>query len=792
MTFTFPDGPGGPPTFVGAATTPSASPRPRRHPLELPAVRALIAAAALVAAFSPAAPTGHRIIDALWCAALAALVTWAASRSRRWPWLWLAGVATAAGIGSWWALAGFAALALAMPAVYMRARGRAMGALIGALAVQALLRLPDYGFHGLSALIVVVAVAPVLWSGYERSPSKVRHRVRLTALIGGGVVVVLVAVGGITMVLAEPQLRDGANQARAGLDLAGDGDPADAADLLASSAREFTSANDSLSAPWSLPARVVPVLSQHLDTLATASEAGADVADAAAAAAAAAPYDDLRATGGQVDLALVRSMQAPAADAARALAAADQSVGQLSTDWLVAPVAEAITDLQAEIADALPTAELTAEALGRMPALLGGEGERTYLVLFTSPAETRFLGGFVGSYALLTANDGALAMTEAGSIGDLAQQSPYEDRTLEGRTELAEYLVRHGRYQAERYFQNLTASPDLPTDATVAAELYRQTTGGTIDGVIVVDPFALAAFLEITGPVEVEGLDEPLTAENALDHLLLDQYVDFEGDTDERRDALAAASAATFAALTSQDLPGPRQLGRVLGPMVDQKHLLFWSLDPANAPLTDRLGTSGRFVVDAGADHLALRTANAGANKLDSFLHRSLAYDVAYDPATGTVAGTATITLRNDAPPTGLPDYVIGNLTGEPPGTNRMYLSLYSPLAADSATLDGAPIGLERQRELGSQVASTFVSVPAGGTVTLVIQLSGAIEPGIDYDLLVLPQPLVHDDQLDVRVSSSLEGWQPVEAEGMTVVNGIATASAPLSTDQRYTVRFGD
>ena len=73
-----------------------------------------------------------------------------------------------------------------------------------------------------------------------------------------------------------------------------------------------------------------------------------------------------------------------------------------------------------EVDDALPGARLASHAVDATPGLLGAEGDRQYLVLFTNPAETRALGGFIGSYGVLEARQGRLDMTVSGSIADLA------------------------------------------------------------------------------------------------------------------------------------------------------------------------------------------------------------------------------------------------------------------------------------------------------------------------------------------------------------------------------------
>ena len=113
----------------------------------------------------------------------------------------------------------------------------------------------------------------------------------------------------------------------------------------------------------------------------------------------------------------------------------------------------------------------------------------------------------------------------------------------------------------------MTASPDFDVVATEAA----RSTGGRLathfDGVVYVDPYGLAALLKLTGPIRVEGLDDPLTEHDIAQFLLRDQYTTF-GERSERFDYLAEASQATFHALTNAKLPEPRRAFAALYPAV--------------------------------------------------------------------------------------------------------------------------------------------------------------------------------------------------------------------------------
>jgi hypothetical protein len=335
-------------------------------------------------------------------------------------------------------------------------------------------------------------------------------------------------------------------------------------------------------------------------------------------------------------------------------------------------------------------------------------------------------------------------------------------------------------------------SPDFPTVAQVAMELYPQSGGRPVDGVMSVDPVALAALLRFTGPIAVPGVATPLDTTNAAQFLLRDQYVELP-DVPDRVDALEQLAEIAFDRLTTADLPGPRELGDVLGPVVQDGHLQVMAPGPDVGTFFDRLGISGRLPAVEG-DFVGVTTSNAAGNKIDLFLRRSLGYDVRWDPSTGGLAATATITLTNGAPASGLPDYVIGNVLGRrgieeqlPPGWNNTFVTLYTPWDHTSATLDGAPLALERIDELDRHALATFVPLAPGATRTIVIELSGVLTTS-SYRLDLAAQPQVEPEQATVSIrlagAGDVRAAGPVEARGSTV-----TGTFPLVRDSRILVR---
>jgi hypothetical protein len=422
----------------------------------------------------------------------------------------------------------------------------------------------------------------------------------------------------------------------------------------------------------------------------------------------------------------------------------------------VGPVATQLSKVSDEVDRILPQADLASSGAAVAPGLLGGDGTRHYFVAFTTEAESRGLNGFMGNWAELTAQDGKLTLSRSGRVAELNDAPGADQRVV---TEPADYATNYDRFKPGTHLQDVTVSPDLPSVADVIGQLYPKMGGEPVDGVIVVDPYGLAALLNFTGPIQVQGSPEPLTPDNAADILVRRQYVDFATRAD-RADFLDQASTKTFEQLTTGDIPGPEKLGSVLGPAVQDKHLMFSATRPDEQSFLEQLGASGAFpAATPDRDFFAVTSQNSANNKIDVFLHRTISYESTYDPGSGRTTSKAVITLRNDAPASGLPDAVIGsNDRGLPLGTNRLLLSFYSPLDLVDSRIDGTHEGFETQRELGYRVFRHYIGIPPGGTVTVELDLAGTIDAGPDYRLAVGVQPMVNADSIEAIVHPT-EGW---------------------------------
>lgn len=707
-------------------------------------VVAMAAASAFFGAFAPGQPTGIAFFDVIERAVFAGAVTLFAAASRRWAWLILAGTATVFAATIWGHLIGAVALGFAMnAALRMDRRDRLTGAFIGTLSIQVLLRTSDIGFFGATAIITGLAVSTVMLSGYRMMRNRNKHRLHIAI----GVIAAAAALASAGFLLAAARASVSVNSAIAsaqrGLDSASDAQQNDAANSWLASHRYFNEANALLSTPFAKVVYAVPVLSQQAQVVTTATGSGAKITDFAAHAATVAPYRSLRAADGTFDLAAIESMVEPVSKAQTAMIKAQRDLDNATTPWLFANLSTKVQSFDKQLASAIPQSRDALRALRAAPELLGANGPRHYLILFANPAEARGMGGFIGAWAELSATNGKLKLVRKGKMNALDTASAPSSRHITGE---AEFMRRYGHLQPARFIQNISASPDFPTVARVAEQLYPQAGGRKIDGVMYVDPFALASLLDLAGLVRVPGVPEPITSKNVARFLMHDQYIDFPIN-DERADLLSDVAQATFEALTTRPLPSVLKISNTLSPMVHQRRLLATVTNRSANRYLESIDLTGAFPRADGGDFVSIRTSNGSANKVDYFVRQISTYTAVVNSSTGVTKGSLGITLSNTAPASGLSTYVLGNqdtragrTNGRPFGSVTSQVSVYSALAPQTMKVNGKTVGMQVQRELGSWVATRTVTIPPGGTILIELTTQGDLPTDQPYRLTWSPQ----------------------------------------------------
>jgi hypothetical protein len=197
------------------------------------------------------------------------------------------------------------------------------------------------------------------------------------------------------------------------------------------------------------------------------------------------------------------------------------------------------------------------------------------------------------------------------------------------------------------------------------------------------------------------------------------------------------------------------KLVKDLEPAVKGGHLLMYSSSAGEESFFKQVHVAGAMPPVDG-DFLGVVTQNGAGNKIDWYLRRSISYDATLNLQWRTITSSLTIKLDNTAPSSGEPHVVIDGAPNADtqPGENLSWVNVYSPWQLESATLNGRPLEMTSQYELGRQVYSAIVAIPAGTTDVLKLNLAGTWPSGLShYELGWYHQPTMFKDQVSSKVT---------------------------------------
>jgi Protein of unknown function (DUF4012) len=405
-------------------------------------------------------------------------------------------------------------------------------------------------------------------------------------------------------------------------------------------------------------------------------------------------------------------------------------------------------------------AERSAKHAGRGLELLGGlygpRGTIRFLLAFQNPAELRGTGGIIGQL-------GILESSPSGPV--LREVLPREalQRRLRIPKVLPPELAGYRRLGVHCDWRAVNIPPDLLSMLT----MFERSQRVRLDGVVTVDPLAVAHILRASGPIVVEG--RRLNGASVLHVMLVDAYVRYANDNDRRRRFLGQVAQQTAGAMRRALVGRSVELLLALAHAARGRHLQVYSRHAATQGLLIELGIAGTARAPATGDYLQPVGVNAAGNKLDSFLYRRLRYRVRLD-ADGKARSRVSMTLRNMASPTGLPRYVIGPFDRRfKAGENRLIqvLRLSDAYGFTQATRNGERVRVSAHEEFGGLALGQTVSIPPGRSATLAYDLVRAKAVQADgerlrYRLLARPQGTVNPDKLELTVTAPA-GWEFVD-----------------------------
>jgi hypothetical protein len=590
----------------------------------------------------------------------------------------------------------------------------------------------------------------------ESSPKKARKRVRLLALTFV-VVLSLLFVADLVYVGVglQLQLRDAAGHLDEMQGNLESGKLKDARSNLDAAKTETEEAQALLQQPAFKLLRAIPIAKDEAASIGAVVKAAGLVAEAGKPGIRVASLLDYRGgtiggnlyNEGRINLDLLAAAEPLLSNARDSLDAAAQEVNSAGHP-LLPPLRSAIATAGDRVRDARVVAGHAVSLLHVLPRLTGGAGPRRYLLAFQALGEARATGGVVGLYGVLDANNGKLRLGRVQPYSNIVFNRVAPDLVPSW------YQKAYGLQGALREWPQANLSPNFPVDARVMLEMYRQSTGELLDGVVAVDPVALSSLMQGTGSFDVPGFDETITAENVVRILSEDAYLAF--DTKSQQNRFLARLVRTFWSRIETGTLDAQALAHGVGEAVTSQHLKIFVGGPDRIELQNLHadGSIQRF----GSNLQAIFHNNYGVNKVDYYLHRTIETRVEVE-AGGDLRVETRVELRNDAP-TGEASDLLGGIDNDlAPGTNRMTLNFVTPTGAKMRRLivDGRTLRPLVYSDSKHPTTWDVISIPPGAesVATLVYIVPRGASLGSEEGNLLfsfLPQPSLNVEDFTLTV----------------------------------------
>lgn len=556
----------------------------------------------------------------------------------------------------------------------------------------------------------------------------------VVALVGTGVVIL------VNVLTAKNELEAAVPLASQLESAISHGDDAKSAKLASEFRQHTSAAAAAVGTPFYAIGEAVPGLGANLSAIKTVSRVADDLAAKAVVPASTVSIHALKASGGRIDLDALAHATPIVHEAAAAVDRAASRLDAIHTGSLLPQVADAVKKFDGQVGSFKTLTDGLDSSIDLMPAALGADGPRTYLLVFQNNAELRALGG--NPAALLEVN------VDQGKF-TVAQQSNSADFDHQSNIPISSDIAAVYGQVIGKIIQNSTMVPDFPTVAGYDQKFWEDRYGTKVDGVISFDPVALAGLLKATGPLKLDTGDT-LNTGNAIKLLLSTVYDRYRVPADQ--DAFFAKVAAAMFQTVVSGRGSSFNLTAQFGHSISDHRLMLWSADSGEEAVIAQAGADGTLPTDNA------KATTVGA-WINDFTFAKMGYyldaKITAQPSCTAKPYSITESLTNSAPAgTGvLPPYVTGPIYLD--GVIHTDVVFTGPVGSSvgAVTVGGATVGSAGSGIIdGRPVVRVSVTVPPGTTTT--VGATFAPVDGASPKLAVRSTPMVRDTPVAITPCS--------------------------------------
>lgn len=569
--------------------------------------------------------------------------------------------------------------------------------------------------------------------GLGANPAKPRRRRLLLAAmwLAGGAVLVLASAAWLgfkaTAISTElnaanqlvPKLRDNVIQ-----------ENADAATTTVTELQGHTTkAREAASDPLWTMATTLPWVGGNFQATSEVATSADDVAQLGAAPLVSIyktlDWKSLLPNGQGMDLKPLAAAQPKLASAAQAVRQSSDRLNGINANALLPQISAPLIHAREQLSELRDGLDAAADAANVLPAMMGEQSPRRYLLLIQNNAESRATGGIPGALAVLNVDKGRLSLdsqTSASAMGafnPVVSVDPEQSRI---------YSARLGKFM-----QDVNLTPDFPTAARTAHAMWKTDNGKQLDGVLSIDPVALGYILDATGPVHIsdpllrevanDDLPTELTAKNVVPTLLSDVYSKI-AEPDLQDVYFAGVAQEVFSKISSGD-GDTKKLIEGLTRGASERRVLLWSSNADEESVISRYPLGGSITgASISPAQFGVYFNDGTGAKMDYHVKRTVQL-IEECPAYGYGQVKVRVTSTNTAPrdaATSLPEYVTGGgAFGVPAGSVQTNVIAYGPVQSnvETAFVAGKKIGFASHKHSGRPVGSVTVRLAPGQSSTV-------------------------------------------------------------------------
>lgn len=440
----------------------------------------------------------------------------------------------------------------------------------------------------------------------------------------------------------------------------------------------------------------------------------------------------------------------------------------LDSKWLKVPTKKLRTFLD----EGIRVTRLGRSLAKNAEDLLGYRGERNYLILFQNSTELRSTGGFFGSFAQLTLENGGIKKLEFFDSYQFqnAGKVPYHP------------AVRQLLRAEETPLYDVNVYPSFPNSARQIAVLFSQAQGIPVHGVWGTTLNFAQELLRVTGPLELAEFERTVNAENLFAVATEEREENFFPGTTRKKRLIQALGEELVERLFASSPSAYPNLARTVWESLNQRNLLFYFAHGEIATAIAEAGWDGKISAAPG-DYLGVFDNNYSAKTNGVWVRRKIDYRVFSPDRSDIARGEATLTWEHtgtDAWPSSSYQNLVLILT--PKGSKLM-----------GAFLNGADFtNVFTYEEEGRTAFAALFWIPHSATTTFKITYELPAEFNFDrlerYHLTVQKQPGTAGDPFTFRFEPSI-GQQAV-SPSLQTENGRAVFEGNLERDLSFDLKI--